>query len=58
MTRTKDKLFMSYATKRKLRNKTITGTLSPIVKRIPDELLNKEKIEIRNKKPVDQLSLF
>ncbi len=58
MTRTKDKLFMTYANKRKLLNKTITGTLSPFLKTIPEELFHKEKIEIKNRKHVDQLSLF
>lgn len=58
MTRATDKLFMTYASKRKLLNKTIKGKLSPLVKGIPEELLNKEKVEVKNKKSVDQLSLF
>jgi len=58
MTRAKDKLFMTYSLKRKILNKLTKGKLSPLVKRISEELLKIEKIEIKNKKPVDQLSLF
>ncbi len=58
MTRAKKNLLLSYTSRRKLANKSYKGTLSPIIKRIPESLLKREKIELDINDNSDQLSLF